>query len=118
MDSKAFSAKIYRIKSNMHEHLKSVVGNKAECVTGIRHKLKRAADGAQNFTRDFLKIWTCKEAVSKLYGTGQPYLYDTAQNNAHFLNFSYSGGVLALSFEGLVYVRRDISPKDFWLTKR
>ena len=75
-------------------------------------------DGSQNFTRDFLKIWTCKEAVSKLYGTGQPYLYDTEQKNVHYLSFSYGGGVLALGFEGLAYVRRDISPKDFWLIKR
>ena len=75
-------------------------------------------DRAQDFTRDFLKIWTCKEAVSKLYGTGQPYLYDTSDNDAYFLNFSYDGGVLAISFESLAYIRRDISPKTFVLLKR
>ena len=75
-------------------------------------------DGAQSFKREFLRIWTCKEAVSKLYGTGQPHVYDMAQSSACFHSFSYDSGQLSVCFEGDAWVSRDMSPKNFWTVKR
>ncbi|MBQ9162950.1 MAG: 4'-phosphopantetheinyl transferase superfamily protein [Clostridia bacterium] len=70
-------------------------------------------ESAADRRREFLKIWTRKEAVSKYFGTGEPYAYDTRDTTLNFVSFKVGEGVLSLCFEGDRAVRIVEGSKKF-----
>ncbi|MBE6693654.1 MAG: 4'-phosphopantetheinyl transferase superfamily protein [Ruminococcaceae bacterium] len=70
-------------------------------------------ESAADRRREFLKIWTRKEAVSKYFGTGEPYAYDTRNTTLNFISLEAGEGVLSLCFEGYRAVRIAEGSKKF-----
>jgi phosphopantetheine--protein transferase-like protein len=44
----------------------------------------------------FFEIWTRKEAMSKLFATGEPYLYDTVTDDVRFSSSEVDGTVISV----------------------